>query len=176
MPSPVEVYRIPSRIVPDFAPKQGFNDRTSSSKGLQKQSSSPAQIDFSTINAQNVVPANTLPKDLSRMFASAEGTTIIVYLSAQLAICLDLDGSNLSISDLQRTPISSNPSFVSNSSQPTSKIENKRNSKSLSHKSETSSQNRNKIQFNSIIENEKGDCQSILVQDDSELQVLLYQF
>ena len=71
----VEVYRIPSRIVPDVVPKQGFNDRTSSSKSLQKQSSSPAAIDLSTINAQNVVLPNPILKDLSRMFASAEGTT-----------------------------------------------------------------------------------------------------
>ena len=92
---------------------------------------------------------------------------------SKLEICLDLDGSNFSILDLQRTPMSSNLSFVSHSSQPTSKIQTKRNSNSMSFKSETSSQNLNIIpQRNSIIENEKGNCRSILVQDESELQVL----
>ena len=173
MPSPVEVCRIPSRILPDFVPKQGFNDRTSSSKSLQKQSSSPAAIDFSTVNAQNVVLPNPPPKDLSRIFASAEGTNIIVSFLANLELCLDIDTSNCSISDLQQITMSSNPSFDSTSSQPTSKIQNKRNSKSLSYKSETSSQNLKIIpQRNSIIEKEKESCKSM--KDESELQVLLH--
>jgi hypothetical protein len=79
---------------------------------------------------------------------------------------------NFSILDLQGTPMSSNTSFVSHS---TSQIENKRNSNSLSHKSETSSKNLKIIpQRNSIIENEKGNSRSILVQDESELQVILH--
>jgi hypothetical protein len=65
--------------------------------------------------------------------------------------------------------MSSNLSFVSHSSQPTSKIQTKRNSNSMSFKSETSSQNLNIIpQRNSIIENEKG--------NESESQVLLHKF
>jgi hypothetical protein len=75
----MEVCRIQNRIVPEFVLKQGFTDRTPSSKKLQKQSSSPAPVDFSTINAQNLDLPNPLPKDLRRMFASAEGLTISAF-------------------------------------------------------------------------------------------------
>jgi len=150
VPSSTEICRIPSRVVPDFLPKQDLDDRTSFSKSLQNHSCENA-IDSSEINVQNVALANPLPKDLSRMFASAE----------------DLDGSNFSISDLKR--LSSNISVVSNS---TSQIENKINSNSLSHEDKTSSKNCKIIpQRNSIIENEKGNCRSILVQNDLELQI-----
>ena len=167
-----EELEIQRRSIPaDYSSPQRIIASTPFSKGSQKRISSSALTNISAIQYRKENPL--VIQDVSRMFASAEGK-YIYFCAKSIIFISDLEGSNLSVANTHQSLQSSNPSLVSSSPQPSSKIlitSTPQTQEHLVSSSQEFSQSRTLIpKSNSIVEEENYSSRSNIVPEATIIQ------